>query len=79
MVLYFVLKWPDMIQTIAKQYSVHYSDEQVHALSFDEKSNWFRRNHITAPRHFPRVNIFFQEFLKSTTKPLVEIVVYGWH
>ena len=31
-----VLKWPDMIQTIAKQYGVHYT------LSFDEKSNWLK-------------------------------------
>ena len=30
------LKWPDMIQTIAKQYGVHYTDDEV------EKSNWLR-------------------------------------
>ena len=34
------LKWPDMIQTIAKQYGVHYTDDEVAKLSFDEKSNW---------------------------------------
>lgn len=33
------LKWPDMIQTIARQYGVHYADEQVAILSFEEKSN----------------------------------------
>ena len=27
------LKWPDMIQTIAKQSSVHYTDDEVAALS----------------------------------------------
>ena len=62
------MKWPDMIQTIAKQYGVHYTDEQVNALSFDEKSNW---NPVTAARHFQyRLNTFFQEFLKSTATPL---------
>ena len=72
------MKWPDMIQTIAKQYGVHYTDEQVHALSFDEKSSWLRRNPVTAARHFQyRLNTFFQEFLKSTAKPLGEIVDYG--
>ena len=72
------MKWPDMIQTIAKQYGVHYTDEQVNALSYDEKSNWLRRNPVTAARHFQyRLNTFFQEFLKSTAKPLGEIVDYG--
>ena len=28
------LKWPDMIQTIAKQYGTHHTDEEVAALSF---------------------------------------------
>ena len=28
------MKWPDMIQTIAKQYGVLYTDEEVSALSF---------------------------------------------
>lgn len=27
------MKWPDMTQTIAKQYGVHYTDEEVNALS----------------------------------------------
>ena len=30
-------KWPDMIQTIAKQYGVYYTDDEVAALSFDDK------------------------------------------
>ena len=72
------LKWPDMIQTIAKQYGVHYTDEEVAALSFEVKSNWLRRNPVTAARHFQyRLNTFFQEFLKSNAHPLGEIVDYG--
>ena len=72
------LKWPDMIQTIARQYGIHYSDEQIEALSFEEKSNWLRRNPVTAARHFHyRLNTFFQDFLKSTANPLGEIVDYG--
>ena len=46
------LKWPDMIKTIARQYGVHYTDDEVAALSFDEKSNWLKRNPVTAARHF---------------------------
>ena len=72
------LKWPDMIQTIARQYGVHYTDEQVATLSFEEKSNWLKRNPVTAARHFHyRLNVFFQDFLKSTAKPLGEIADYA--
>ena len=72
------LKWPDMIQTIAKQYGVNYTDDEVAALSFDEKSNWLKRNPVTAARHFHyRLTVFFQEFLKSTAKPLGEIADYA--
>ena len=72
------LKWPDMIQTIARQYGVQYTDDKVAALSFDEKSNWLNRNPVTAARHFHyRLNVFFQDFLKSTSKPLGEIADYA--
>ena len=33
------LKWSDMIQIIARQYGVYYTDDEVNALSFDEKSS----------------------------------------
>ena len=72
------LKWPDMIQAIARQYGVHYTDDEVTALSFDEKSNWLKRNPVTAARHFHyRLNVLFQDFLKFTAKPLGEIVDYA--
>ena len=31
------LKWPDMIQTIAKQYGVHYPDEEVASYIFEDR------------------------------------------
>ena len=71
------LKWPDMIQAIAKQYGVIYTNDKISVLSFEEKSNWLRRNPVTAARHFHyRLNTFFQDFLISTAKPLGEIVDY---
>ena len=74
------MQWPDMIRTIAKQYGVHYSDEEIEALSFEQKSNWLRRNPVTAARHFHyRLNTLFQDLLKSTANPLGEIVDYGIH
>ena len=72
------IKWPDVIQTIARQYGANYTDEEISALLFEEKSNWIRRNPVTAVRHFQyRLNTFFQKFLKSTSKPLREIEDYG--
>ena len=69
------LKWPDMIQTIARPYGVIYTG---HGLSFDENSNWLKRNPVTAARHFQyRLNALFQGFLKSTAKPLGEIADYA--
>ena len=68
------LKWPD---TIARQYGVAYTDEQVAALSF-EKSSRIRCNPVTAARRFQyRLSIFFNEFLKSPANPLGEIVDHG--
>ena len=71
------LKWPDMIQTIARQYGVHFTDE-VARLPFDDKSNWIKHNPVTAARHFQyRLNAVSQDFLKSTAKPLGEIADYA--
>ena len=72
------LKWPDMIQSIARQYGVHFTDDEVARLSFDDKSNWIKHNPVTAARHFQyRLNALFQYFLKSTAKPLGEIADYA--
>ena len=72
------MKWPDMIQTIATQYGVTYTDKEIASLSFEKKANWLKRNPVTAARHFQyRLNTFFQEFLKSKAKPLGEIEDYG--
>ena len=55
-----------------------YTDEEVAVLTFEEKSNWIRCNPVTAARHFQyRLNTFFNEFLKSTAKPLGEILDYA--
>ena len=72
------MKWPDIIQIIARQCGVNYTDEEISALSFEEKSSLIRRNPVTAARHFQyRLNTFFQDFLKSPAKHLGKIVDYG--
>ena len=68
-------KWPDMIRTIAKQYGVVYSDDDVAQLSFEECSKWLRQNPVMATRHFQyRLDMFFNKFLKSSAHSLGEIV-----
>ena len=72
------MKWPDMIKTIAKQYGVYYNDEQINALSFEERSNWLKRNPVSAARHFQyRLNVFFNDFLKCSANPLGEVVDFA--
>ena len=47
-------------------------------MSFEQKSNWLRRNPVTAARHFHyKLNLFFNGFLKSSANPLGEIVDYA--
>ena len=68
------MKWPDIIQTIARQYGVHYTDDQVASLSFEEKSKWIQSNPITAARHFHyRLNTFFNQFIKCPAYPIGEV------
>ena len=72
------MQWPDVIQTIARQYGTTFTDEEVAAMSFEEKSKWLRQNPITAARHFQyRLNTFFQIFLKSKANPLGQLVDYA--
>ena len=72
------MQWPDVIQTIARQYGTILIEEDIKSMSFEEKSKWLRQNPVTAARHFQyRLNAFFQIFLKSTAHPLGELVNYA--
>ena len=58
------LKWPDLIGIIARQHGVNYTDDEIDKLSFQDKSNWLRRNPVMAAQHFQyRLHIFWHEFL----------------
>ena len=68
------MQWPDVIQSIARQYGVTYTDQQVATLLFEEKSKWLRQNPVTAARHFQyRLDLFYNRFLKSKAHPLGEL------
>ena len=42
------MQWPDVIQTIARQYGTTLTDEDVKTMSFEEKSKWLRQNPVTS-------------------------------
>ena len=69
------MQWPDVIQTIARQYGTTFTDEDVKNMSFEKKSKWLGQNPVTAARH--RLNTFFHKFLKSKAHPLGELVDYA--
>ena len=72
------MQWPDVIQTIARQYGTILSDDDVKGISFEDKSKWLRQNPVTAARHFHyRLQTFFQTFLKSRAHPIGELVDYA--
>ena len=71
------MKWPDLIQTIARQSGEILSDEDVYNLSYAERCNWLRSNPVTAVRHFHyRLETFVKRVLMSNANPLGEIVDY---
>ena len=72
------MQWPDVFQTIARQYGTTLTEEDVKSMSFEDKSKWLRQNPATAARHFQyRLNTFFQKFLRSNAHPLGELVDYA--
>ena len=71
------MKWPEVIQIIARQYGTFLSEEEVSNLSWEEKCSWLRRNPVTAARHFQyRLDLFWNDFLKSKANPIGEMVDY---
>ena len=71
------MKWPEVIQIIARQYGTFLSEEEVLNLSWEEKCSWLRRNPVTAARHFQyRLDLFWNDFLKSKANPVGELVDY---
>ena len=71
------MKWPEVIQSIARQYGTIYNENEVKELPWNIKSMWLRSNPVTAARMFQhRLDAFFMTFLKSTSKPIGIITDY---
>ena len=71
------MKWPEVIQIIARQYGTSLTEEQVANLSWEQKCTWLRRNPVTAARHFQyRLELFWNDFLKSQANPIGKVIDY---
>ena len=44
------MKWPEVIQAIARQYGTIYTEDEVLQLSWTMKSMWLRSNPVTVVR-----------------------------
>ena len=71
------MKWPEVIQIIARQYGEILSDEAVSDMTWEEKTTWLKRNPVTAARHFQyRLDQFWKTFITSKAKPIGEVTDY---
>ena len=71
------MKWPEVIQSIAKQYGTIYTEQEVLELPWRLKSMWLRSNLVTPAQMFQyRLDAFVITFLKSSAQPIGEVIEY---
>ena len=65
------LRWPEVIQTIGKQYGYEFSKKDVKEMSWRNKCKWINQNPVTVARMFQdRVETFLSRFLRSRSNPI---------
>ncbi|KXJ13769.1 ATP-dependent DNA helicase PIF1 [Exaiptasia diaphana] len=72
------LRWPELFQIIARTQGKNISNEEVDALSYNEKCSMLNLNPVVVAKHFQyRVETFFTEVLLSNANPIGKIVYYA--
>ena len=72
------LRWPELFQIISRMQGKDITDEEVDALSYDEKCKMLNLNPFIVAKHFQyRVETFFTEVLLSRSQPIGKIVYYA--
>ena len=72
------LRWPELFQIISRANGRNMSDEEVDALSYDEKCRLINLNPVITAKHFQyRVETFFTEILLTDVNPIGKIVYYA--
>ena len=72
------LRWPELFQIISRMQGKDITDEEVDALSYDEKCKMLNLNPVIVAKHFQhRVEMFFTEVPLSKSQPIGKIVYYA--
>ena len=72
------LRWPELFQIIARTQGKNMTDEQVEALSYNERCSMLNLNPVVVAKHFQhRVETFFTELLLSQRNPIGKIIYYA--
>ena len=68
------LRWPEVFQIIARTNGKNITDEEVEALSYDERCRLLNLNPVIVAKHFQyRVETFFTEILLTNAHPIGKI------
>ena len=69
------LRWPELFKIIARTNGEDISDEEVEALSYDERCRLLNINPVIVAKHFQyRIETFFTEILLTNVNPIGQIV-----
>ena len=72
------LRWPELFQIIARTQGKNLTDEQVEAMSYNERCSMLNHNPVVVAKHFQhRVETFFTEILLCELNPIGKIVYYA--
>ena len=72
------LRWPELFQIIGRTQGLNLTDEQIEALSYNERCSMLNLNPVVVAKHFQyRVETFFAEVLLSKVNPIGNIVHYA--
>ena len=72
------LRWPELFQIIARNQGINMTDEQIEALSYNERCSLLNLNPVVVAKHFQyRVETFFKEVLMSNATPIGKIIYYA--
>ena len=72
------LRWPELFQIIARTQGKNLTNEQVDALSYNERCSMLNVNPVVVAKHFQyRVETFFTEILLTNANPIGKIIYYA--
>ena len=71
------LRWPELFQIIGRTQGHNLTEEEIEALSYNERCSMLNVNPVVVAKHFQyRVETFFTEVLLTSANPIGKIVHY---